>query len=250
MNYLVKNANHKQELMSISTTDDELMIRLWARYDGPTNGFVHVNESTILTNVTEYPGQAVYIEYNGGIFQQKWYKSLCRSENQLEVGATYMFVSNDEFFYTIRLDSERYPNVKLSDWKFARDNSLRPLFKIQITEENQAFADMNKVYYLHKSDGSTAFITADELPVESLASDISLLPKFSYSVADNDVITITCDKPLNTKLRIFDACNIHLNQCYMMKNGQCIIVANKDLANEAASFSVLFGYSEVATVVL
>lgn len=247
MNYLVKNANHKAQLMSVSTTADELMLRLWARYDDPIDGFIHVNEDTLLTDVTEYPGQNVYIVHNGQTYQQKWYKSLRRNDGQLQVGGTYLFVSNDLFFYQIRVDSSRYPDVEISDWKFARMNSLRPLLKIQVTAENQSFADMSKVYYLHKDTGTTEFITADDLSnVAVNASDVSLLPEFTYQ-ANGSTVTVSASG-INGKLRTHDATGVLLNQAYNMVNGQCVIPVVK--TDTVASFDLLFGFNKVCHVEL
>lgn len=93
--YFIKNSSNNIDLINISQSDDAIMIRLFGRYNGPTDNLSVIPREGLETNITEYQGGSLLTDTDGTNYTQRWNRSLKFEENQVQVGGTYLFCTNN-----------------------------------------------------------------------------------------------------------------------------------------------------------
>ena len=247
MNYLVKNANHGYDLVNISISGTVAMLRLFRLYTGTTDGRPTIPRDGLETNITEYQGMSILTDTDGKVYMLNWYRKIEFTENQLQVGGTYAVVTNDTFNYVIRLDAEKYPDLEISDWKYIRSRSLRPIVKFTVCDSN--LLNCEKIYYLNSNVGSTKFITPDIIDASEVYEDkdVQLVPD-CVVVFNGNTATISVDPAVNGCLRFVDKSNMRIDDYAQLTNGSCTIPCEAVDASKPATCTVLYGFNKIGTI--
>lgn len=244
MSYLVTNARHTRELITLSYNADVIMIRTFD-YVYPAKASPRMTLSSVTSDVMQYTG-GVGLYYNGKEYNQRWYQCLSWSRHQLEPGSTYVWATDDVIGRVFQIDSEKLPNLDISDWRYLRMCSFRPFFKLQVDYPNQPFSEMQKVFYSGGDEYSTAIISPEEI-TEVMAEDPSLVPQFSYEVKDG-VIYVEGSRKCCGLLHTFNRKNILIDDYYELQGHKACIPFVKMLADQTASFDLTFSYNKVLKI--
>ena len=247
---LVRNANHKYDLVNISYDSNMLVFRLFEAYYGPTDGMNTIPANDLIHNTTEYQGGSI-LTYEGQNYRQIWMRNQSFEENQIHAGGTYMLATDDVSTWLFRLDAEKYPDLEISDWKYARSHSLRPIVKFILTKNNQNGTDIQKVYYLNSGIGSTKFIVPDTLDESTTYEDkdISIVPEIIV-VEGQSAITFNLNSSVAGELHFANQKNLITPSAADIKEGVASISIQKLNESLPASFDVLYGFNYVKTITL
>lgn len=247
-NYLVKNSSNSIDLINISQSDDVIMIRLFDRYNGPTDSLPIIPREGLEINITEYQGGSLLIDTDGTNYTQRWNRSLKFEENQVQVGGTYLFATNDKMNFSFRLDADKYPDLEISDWKWIRSHSLRPIVKFTMTREGQKFSEMSKCYYLSSGMGSTKFITLDTFEEGVYEDkDIKLIPEFTATL-NGTSCTVNTNASVSGTARIVNCVNMQCDNQFSITEGTGSFSFTRFNATKPSSCDILFGFTKVAHI--
>lgn len=243
--YFIKNSSNNIDLINISQSDDAIMIRLFGRYNGPTDNLTAIPRQGLETNMTEYPGGSLLTDTDGTNYTQRWVRSLKLEENQVQVGGTYLFCTNDDKNFSFRLDANKYPDLEISDWKWIRCHSLRPIVKFTMTHPGQNFSSMNKCYYLSSGVGSTKVITSDVF-VDGIFEDkdVSLIPAFTM-ISGTAAVTLNTDTDVSATMRIVNKVNMLCDDVFEVSQGVGGFSFKKQDSTKPASCDILFGFTKI-----
>lgn len=258
--YYVANANHKFDLVNVSHTNDTIVYRLF-KLDNQATG-TEIPFEGLENNITEYSSGSV-LTYNGNKYRLIHYRSLNYSNGQLQCGGTYVVVTNDQFEYVIRVDSDKYPDINVSDWKYMRTRSLRPIFKFTITQNQQSWETINKVGYLNNDEQSTVFLTGDmfDSTIHNSDDEVTTLPSFDIETKLIPTLTSCCNTCLcqitissganvNGLVRFVNKDNVNIVDTVQIINGKCCMYGTKTFADLTGSADVLYGFAKVASLTL
>ena len=244
MNYQIRNGGHNYDLFTISFNDGSLMIRVFNRYTGSIEGKTVINNDNYYSDLTAYPNFSSLYIHQGYTYELQWYKQVSFDEHQLIAGGTYAVVRDIDACRIIRLDASKYPDLDISDWKWVRMQSFKPMIKFHIRNNSKQFNSFEWAFALNGEFESTAFVLNDT--IESTVhndNEVSILPQFEYSVNDR-TLTIISDSDVNGKLNIINKIgNIQQHQI-VMQNG----LATVQLPSEPVCCDVLFEYNKVLEI--
>lgn len=251
-NFYVKNANHGFDLISISYNAQSFLIRSFKSTDS-IEGLTQIPLDGLTHNMNQY-GDGHYLQYNGSNYRLCSSLSLTKDYGEVQVGGVYIvYMINELELGCLRLDSAKFPDLEIYDWRYLIKQGYKPILKFCLSNDNQAFTSIPKVYYLNAtSKDSPVYITDDDLENVGVYTDgqTNVLPPFSYTVQD-ETITITSDADVSGKLRIINNTNIVTDSTYTLNAGSVVIAnASKRNAMQDGTFDVLYGFSKVLTVTL
>lgn len=245
--YLVTDARHTRELITLSYDDDTIMIRTFD-YVYPARSAPRMRLSSVTSDLMQYTG-GVGLLYNGKEYNQRWYQCLSWSKEQLVPGSTYIWATDDVIGRIFQVDAEKYPtNLDMSDWKYLRMCSYRPFFKLQVDYPHQPFSEMHKVFYAGSDKHSTSFISPEDI-TEVLSQDISLVPKFRYNI-NGSTIYIEADKKCCGLLHMLNRRNIYIDDVIPLEGHKAEVYYKKLNDNKQASFDLCFSFNKVLSIVL
>nr|DAH47937.1 MAG TPA: hypothetical protein [Caudoviricetes sp.] len=245
---LVKNANHGFDLINFSFQGTTSTLRLFTLYSGTTEGMNVIPRENLETNLNEYQGGSI-LTHEGQNYRLAWYRNFNFDEGQMQAGGTYALVTNDHEIYVIRLDAEKYPDLGVSDWKWIRSRSLRPILKFAIVKDQQELLTANKIYYLNSGANSTKIISPDTITDSTLYEDssVNLLPTFTL-ISGTVHCTINTDASVNGIARIANRVNMQCDDQFNITNGIGDFGFARPVAASASSCDILFGFTKVATL--
>lgn len=253
-NFFVKNAKHGYDLVSISYNKESFLIRGFYLENGPVDGMNQIAADNLTQNMTTY-GSNSYLAYQNNNYRLQSELKLDKAYGEIQVGGTYLVyaTANGSGLYNIRLDTAKFPDLDIYDWRYFNKQGMRPILKFCIYGEDQAFTDISKVYYLNSDNkNSVVFITEDDLTNLAVVGDgqTRVLPEFTYSVNDG-VITLSTDQSVNGKVHIVNESNASVGHEYVLANGTVQLSDMvKRNSTQTASFDVLYGFAKVLTVTL
>lgn len=245
---LIKNANHGFDLINFSFSGAHSTIRLFTTYSGTTEGMNVIPREGLETNLNEYQGGSI-LTHEGQNYRLAWYRNFNFDEGQMQAGGTYALVTNDHDIYIIRLDAEKYPDLGVSDWKWIRSRSLRPILKFAVTTPNQDILTINKSYYLNSGADSTKIISPDTISDTTLHQDneVSLLPEFTL-IQGTAACTFNTNTSVNGTLHFVNKVNLVIDDKCEVTNGVGNVAFTTIDQSKPASCDVLFGFTKVATI--
>lgn len=252
MNYLVKNAGHGYDLVNLVWSATDIMARGFVLYTGDTSGLPVIAEADLAISNKVFSKDSI-LSYQGNTYQFRDSLYLKRDNGQIQGGGTYLFYIVDDLrtIQAMRLDSEKYPDLVVNDWRYISNRDIKPLVKICVPSDGTPFESCQKTYYLNGTEtDSPLFITSDTIDMTPRTDgQANIVPNLSYVFYDGS-IQITTDTPnVNATLHIANKKGVMLDDEYPMTNSTAII-SNKYVyaADGHYSFDVLFGFTKKLTV--
>ena len=195
MNYQIRNGGHNYDLLTISYADQAFVIRAFQRYTGSIEDKTIINSDNFYGDLASYPTNSSIYVHQGTTYVLRWYRQLSFDENQLQAGGTYAVVKDIETCRVLRLDSAKYPDTNISDWKWMRMRSYKPMIVFHVVNDNKTFESINWKFCLNGDFESTAIAFNGQ--IESTIydyKDVSIIPEFECLRTENTV-TISANDP-------------------------------------------------------
>ena len=245
---LVKNANHGFDLINFSFQGTASTLRLFTLYSGTTEGMNTIPREGLETDLNEYQGGSI-LTHDGQNYRLAWYRNFNFDEDQMQAGGTYALVTNDDEIYIIRLDAEKYPDLDISDWKWIRSRSLRPILKFSVTKDQQNLLTVSKVYYLNSGLNSTKIVSPDSITDSTLYEDgdVKLLPEFTL-ISGTAACTVNTNESVDGTARIVNRVNMQCDDQFSVVDGVGSFSFVCIDSTKPASCDILFGFTKVATL--
>lgn len=248
MIYKVDNAKHGWPLIVVAQNQSTIIVYTLERYYDQYTPSQVVTEQQLLDASTEYSINLI-LEYQGQAYKIVGNKVISYNHNVVTAGQTIVIGMEHDHSVVYCLGPEKYPQIDVTDWRYMKYRTIRPILKIFVHTKNESLVDVDKVYYYdHNND--TIFITNDTLPETAVLDEqATYLPHLTVNTLENG------DKQLLLQYQNTNS-DILINGTIQLANQSGLLITSIPVSNGMAIISnqyivgmpmadVLFGYNKV-----